>query len=52
MYFLTVYQDASGRIGTTNVQAQIGDSTSGIFPTSGTGSQDQVAVRVAIRHKF
>jgi predicted porin len=52
VYFLTVYQDASGRIGTTNVQAQIGDSTSGIFPTSGTGSQDQVAVRVAIRHKF
>ncbi|CAG9260851.1 porin [Paraburkholderia unamae] len=52
VYFLTVYQDASGRVGTTNVQAQIGDSTSNIFPTSGTGSQDQVAVRVAIRHKF
>jgi len=52
VYFLTVYQDASGRIGTTNVQAQIGDSISSIFPTSGTGSQDQVAVRVAIRHNF
>ncbi|QGZ63934.1 porin [Paraburkholderia acidisoli] len=52
VYGLVSYEDASGSVGTTKVQAQIGDSASGIFNTSGTGSQTQVAVRVGIRHKF
>jgi hypothetical protein len=33
------------------VQAQIGSSTS-YFNTSGTGSDNQLAFRVGIRHKF
>ncbi len=47
VYALAVYQQASGR----GVQAQIGSSTS-YFSTSGTGSKNQVAARVGIRHKF
>jgi predicted porin len=52
VYLLSVYQKAGGNNGTTQVQAQIGDSASSYFGTSGTGSTDQVAVRVGIRHKF
>jgi predicted porin len=53
VYGLVSYQDASGTLANgTKVQAQIGDSTSSIYAPSGTGSQDQVAVRVGIRHKF
>jgi predicted porin len=53
VYGLVSYQDASGTLANgTKVQAQIGDSGSSIFQPSGTGSQDQVAVRVGIRHKF
>ncbi|QGZ57973.1 porin [Paraburkholderia acidiphila] len=54
VYGLVSYQDASGTLtnSTTKVQAQIGDSGSSIFQPSGSGSQDQVAVRVGIRHKF
>ncbi|WP_175687394.1 porin [Burkholderia anthina] len=47
VYGLVVYQKASGN----NVQAQIGSSTS-YFSTSGTGSSNQLAARVGIRHKF
>ena len=47
VYGLVVYQKASGN----NVQAQIGSSTS-YFNTSGTGSSNQLAARVGIRHKF
>ncbi|WP_414440390.1 porin [Burkholderia sp. 22PA0106] len=47
VYALAVYQQASGR----GVQAQIGSSTS-YFGTSGTGSKNQIAARVGIRHKF
>ncbi len=47
VYGLVVYQQASGR----GVQAQIGSSTS-YFNTSGTGSKNQIAARIGIRHKF
>ncbi|MBI0331075.1 porin [Burkholderia plantarii] len=47
VYGLVVYQQASGK----GVQAQIGSSTS-YFSTSGTGSKNQIAARVGIRHKF
>lgn len=52
VYVLGIYQKASGRNGATALQAQIGDSASGFFGTSGTDSQQQVAARVGIRHKF
>ncbi|KVU24574.1 porin [Burkholderia ubonensis] len=48
VYGLVIYQKASG----DNVQAQIGSSASSYFGTSGTGSSNQVAARVGIRHKF
>ena len=51
MYALAIYQDASGSNGGVENQAQIGSSTS-YFNTSGTGSQNQLAFRVAMRHKF
>lgn len=52
MYLLAIYQDASGKLANgTPLQAQIGTSTS-YFNTSGTGAQNQFAVRVGIRHKF
>ncbi|WP_042629075.1 porin [Burkholderia plantarii] len=47
VYGLVVYQQASGK----GVQAQIGSSTS-YFSTSGSGSKNQIAARVGIRHKF
>jgi predicted porin len=52
VYALAIYQDASGTFNGNAVQAQIGDSGSSFFQPSGTGSQNQVALRVAIRHKF
>ncbi|TKC92376.1 porin [Trinickia terrae] len=52
VYLLTIYQKAGGNNKGTNVQAQIGDSASSYFGTSGNDSTDQVAVRVGIRHKF
>ena len=51
VYALGIYQIASGRNGTQDLQAQIGSSTS-YFNTSGTGSDNQLAFRVGIRHKF
>ena len=51
VYALGVYQIAAGRNGTADLQAQIGSSTS-YFSTSGTGSDNQLAFRVGIRHKF
>jgi preprotein translocase subunit SecG len=48
VYGLVIYQDASG----DGAQAAIGSSTSSYFGTSGTNSQNQLAVRVGIRHKF
>ncbi|KWO67780.1 porin [Burkholderia territorii] len=48
VYGLVVYQDASG----DGVQAAIGSNTGSYFGTSGTNSQNQLAVRVGIRHKF
>ncbi|MDR5783177.1 porin [Caballeronia sp. LZ065] len=51
VYVLGIYQKASGRNGTTDVQAQIGSATS-YFGTSGLGENDQLAFRVGIRHKF
>ncbi|WP_199542312.1 porin [Paraburkholderia kururiensis] len=51
VYLLGVYEQASGHLANgTQVPAQIGSSTS-YFNTSGT-SDNQVAVRVGIRHKF
>ncbi len=52
VYLLGVYQQASGKVGNTPVQAQIGDSGATIFQPSGEGAQSQFAMRVAIRHKF
>ncbi|MEM5453466.1 MULTISPECIES: porin [unclassified Paraburkholderia] len=52
VYALGIYQIASGHNAATgDVQAQIGSSTS-YFNTSGTGSDNQLAFRVGIRHKF
>jgi len=51
VYFLTVYQDAAGKVGTQPLQAQIGDSNS-FFGNSGSNSQSQLAFRVGMRHKF
>lgn len=51
VYVLGIYQKASGRNGTNDVQAQIGSATS-YFGTSGLGEDDQLAFRVGIRHKF
>ncbi|CAM2137935.1 MULTISPECIES: porin [Paraburkholderia] len=52
VYGLVAFEDASGSYKGTPVQAQIGDSSSSIFAPSGSGSQNQLAVRVGIRHKF
>jgi predicted porin len=51
VYLLGVYQKASGNNNGTPLQAQIGTSTS-FFNTSGKGSNNQLAVRVGITHKF
>lgn len=51
VYVLGIYQHASGRNGTTDVQAQIGSSTS-YFGNSGLGTDSQIAARIGIRHKF
>jgi predicted porin len=52
VYALGIYQDASGKTATgAPIQAQIGSSTS-YFSTSGSGSQNQLAFRVGMRHKF
>jgi len=51
LYALAIYQDASGSNGGVANQAQIGSSTS-YFSTSGTGSQNQLAFRLGMRHKF
>jgi len=52
VYVLGIYQKASGNNNGTALQAQIGDSASSFFGTSGTDSQQQFAARVGIRHKF
>ncbi|MEI5998400.1 porin [Paraburkholderia bengalensis] len=52
VYLLTIYQDASGKTGTQQIQAQIGSSPSAYFGPSGNGSQNQLALRVGMRHKF
>jgi len=51
VYLLGIYQHASGSNNGVDVQAQIGSSTS-YFGTSGVGSNNQVAVRVGMRHRF
>jgi predicted porin len=51
VYVLGIYQHASGSNNGVDVQAQIGSSTS-YFGTSGRGTNDQIAARVGIRHKF
>ncbi|MFC0401216.1 porin [Paraburkholderia rhizosphaerae] len=51
VYFLTAFQDASGRAGNGNLQASIGDSNS-FFGNSGNNAQNQLAFRVGLRHKF
>ncbi|CAN7470099.1 porin [Caballeronia sp. LjRoot34] len=53
VYLLGIYQQASGKLPNgTDVQAQIGSSASSFFQPSGTGADNQVAVRIGIRHKF
>ncbi|MBN3756737.1 porin [Paraburkholderia sp. Tr-20389] len=51
VYALGIFQEASGKTGTQPIQAQIGSATS-YFSTSGSGSQNQLAFRVGMRHKF
>ncbi|ACC72913.1 porin [Paraburkholderia phymatum] len=52
VYALGIFQDASGKTAAgAPIQAQIGSSTS-YFSTSGSGSQNQLAFRVGMRHKF
>jgi len=53
VYALAIFQEASGKTGAANtpIQAQIGSATS-YFNTSGSGSQNQLAFRVGMRHKF
>ena len=51
VYALGIYQIASGRNGTQDVQAQIGSSTS-FFGPSGPGADNQLAFRVGVRHRF
>ncbi|GAB7526413.1 porin [Paraburkholderia sp. 2C] len=51
VYFLTVFEDASGKAGNSELQSQVGD-TSSFFGNSGNNSQSQLAFRVGIRHKF
>jgi predicted porin len=51
VYVLTAFEDASGKAGTQALQASIGDSNS-FFGNSGNNSQNQLAFRVGIRHKF
>jgi predicted porin len=50
VYLLGIYQIASGHIGATPLQAAIGSAQSSYFSTSGT--DNQLAFRVGIRHKF
>jgi len=52
VYLLGIYQKASGNSDGKAVQAQIGSSASSFFQPSGTGADNQVAVRVAMRHRF
>jgi predicted porin len=52
VYLLGIYQDASGKAGNANLQAQIGDSASSYFGTSGSTSTNQLAFRIGMRHKF
>ncbi|CAN0624404.1 Outer membrane protein (Porin) [Burkholderia multivorans] len=51
IYLMGIYQIASGRNGMTLLQAQIGSNPS-YFNTSGTGSNNQLAVRVGMRQQF
>ncbi|CAB3761621.1 porin [Paraburkholderia humisilvae] len=51
VYFLTAFQDASGTVGKSNLQASIGDSNS-FFGNSGSNAQNQLAFRIGMRHKF
>jgi predicted porin len=53
VYLLGIYQDASGKLSAgAPIQAQIGSSPSAYFGPSGNGSQNQLAFRVGMRHKF
>lgn len=53
VYLLGIYQRASGTLDNgQDVQAQIGSSGSSFFQPSGTGSQNQTAVRIGLRHRF
>ncbi|MGF7187496.1 porin [Robbsia andropogonis] len=51
VYVLGVYQKAVGSNNGVTNQAEIGSSTS-YFGNSGSGSTNQIAARVGIRHKF
>ncbi|MGF6767571.1 putative porin [Paraburkholderia sp. GAS199] len=51
VYALAIYQIASGRNGEQNVQAEIGSSAN-FFGPSGTGANNQLALRLGIRHRF
>jgi len=52
VYLLGIYQRAAGQNGATPVQAQIGSSATAYFGQSGNGSNNQLALRVGLRHKF
>jgi len=50
-YLIAVYQKATGSNDGVPVQAQIGKTTS-YFGPSGAGTTSQVALRIAMKHKF
>lgn len=51
LYLVGIYQKAGGQNGGTPVQAEIGDATS-FFGVSGAGANNQLALRVGMRHTF
>jgi predicted porin len=52
VYLLAIYQKASGSNNGVENQASIGSSSSSYFGTSGAGENNQLAFRIAMRHKF
>jgi predicted porin len=51
VYLLGIYQDASGKTSkNTDLQAQVGASSSNYLPAAGANTQ--LAVRIGLRHLF
>ncbi|MCG5071835.1 porin [Paraburkholderia tagetis] len=52
VYLLMAYQIASGHVRGQPLQALIGSSQTAFFGTSGSNANNQLALRLGIRHKF